>query len=135
LNAQYGQVGFRVTTNDVRLILLRVVQRHEHLVSAIDDMIVREDVAVRSEDHARACATLSELRLPGHLLKKPFVEFTKWTLWHLEPWSTADLPGCSDFDMDPVGLSALASSAKESGLVDAPMGGAGLRAAAVVPGR
>src|SRR5262249_53191316 len=100
LNAQHGQVGFGVTANDVCLIFLPIVQRHEHLVSAIDDMIVREDVTVGAEYHARACATLSELRLPGHLLKKPFVKFSEWTLWHLEPWSTTDRPGRGDFDMD-----------------------------------
>ena len=64
VDLEHGQVGARIGADDLGLELTPVEQADRHLVGAVHDVIVGEDVAVLGDDEARARALL-ELRALG----------------------------------------------------------------------
>ena len=61
VDLQHGDVGRRIGADDARRELASIQQPHGHLRGAVDDVIVREDVAVLRHDEAGARCDL----MPG----------------------------------------------------------------------
>ena len=58
VDLEHREVGVRIGPDDLGLELAPVEQAHGHLIGAIDDVVVGEDVAVLGDDEARAGALL-----------------------------------------------------------------------------
>ena len=63
VDLEHGQVGARIGADDLGLELTPVEQPDRHLVGAVHDVVVGQDVAVLGDDEARARA-LPEIRAP-----------------------------------------------------------------------
>ena len=61
VDLQHGEIARRVRADDVCLHAAAVTQFHAHLVGAVDDVVVRQHVAIRPDDHARAEPALATL--------------------------------------------------------------------------
>src|ERR1043166_443510 len=75
LNLDNGNVGFRISTNQLCIVELRVVENlHFDLVGAADDVIVRQNVALRVNQHSGTKAALLEVRRIATATERSLVE-------------------------------------------------------------
>ena len=57
VDLDHGEIGRRVGADDRRLVGVAVPEPDRHRLRAVDDVVVRDDVAVRVDDEARALRT------------------------------------------------------------------------------
>ena len=63
VDLEHGEIGAGIAADDLGFVaLVGIAERDAHIVGALDDMVVGQDVAVRRDDHPRAETLLLAIR-------------------------------------------------------------------------
>src|SRR4029077_9516319 len=77
---QHGNVSLRIASHNGGLQLALVGQRYADVGGAVDDMVIRHDVPVRTDDDAGTKAVLALIMVPGRTIFRIGAE-----LWSIVP--------------------------------------------------